>query len=187
VEKHWVNCRYTPQNKQEIFDSRTDATRAIGLAIREATVPPKLWINAASATIYRHAQDRPQDEYTGEYHNDFSVLVCKQWEKTFEGQRTPFTRKIAMRMAITLGDGGRAIEWFLDRPELEGVYNLASPGTVTNSYFMSTLRRLTGHRIGLPAPAWLLKLGTAIIGTEAATAEISFVLTKQGAGTNCNL
>jgi NAD dependent epimerase/dehydratase family enzyme len=83
VEKHWadeiegcdlvinlagrsVNCRYTPKNKQEIFDSRTDATRVIGQAIRDAVVPPKLWINAASATIYRHAEDRPQDEYTGE-------------------------------------------------------------------------------------------------------------------------
>ncbi len=216
VEKHWaneiegadlvlnlagrsVNCRYTPRNKQEILDSRTDATRAIGQAIREATVPPKLWINAASATIYRHAQDRPQDEYTGEYGNDFSVQVCQRWEKTFEEQRTPFTRKIAMRMAITLGDGGvivpylnllklglsgrqgsgrqmyswvhiedvgRAIEWFLDQPELEGMYNLAAPAPVTNSYFMSTLRRLTGHRLGLPAPAWLLKLGAALIGTE---------------------
>lgn len=216
VEKHWaneiegadlvlnlagrsVNCRYTPRNKQEIFDSRTDATRAIGQAIREATVPPKLWINAASATIYRHAQDRPQDEYTGEYGDDFSVLVCQRWEKTFEEQRTPFTRKIALRTAITLGDGGvivpylnllklglggrqgtgrqmyswvhiedvgRAIEWFLDHPELEGVYNLAAPAPVTNSYFMSTLRRLTGHRLGLPAPAWLLKLGAALIGTE---------------------
>ena len=216
VEKHWaseidgadlvlnlagrsVNCRYTAPNKQEIVDSRTDATRAIGQAIREAVVPPKLWINAASATIYRHAQDRPQDEYTGEYHDDFSVLVCKRWEKAFEEQRTPFTRKVALRMAITLGEGGvivpylrllklglggrqgngrqmyswvhiedvgRSVEWFLDHPELEGVYNLAAPGPVTNSYFMSALRRITGHKLGLPAPAWLLKLGAMLIGTE---------------------
>lgn len=216
VEKHWadaiegadlvinlagrsVNCRYTARNKQEIFDSRTDATRAIGQAIRQATVPPKLWINAASATIYRHAQDRPQDEYTGEYHDDFSVLVCKRWEKTFEEQRTPFTRKVALRIAITLGEAGviipylhllklglggrqgsgrqmyswvhiedlgRAAEWFLDHPELEGVYNVAAPGPVTNAYFMSVLRRLTGCRLGLPAPAWLLKIGAAVIGTE---------------------
>jgi NAD dependent epimerase/dehydratase family enzyme len=89
VEKHWadeiegsdlvinlagrsVNCRYTTRNRQEIVDSRTDATKAIGMAIRNATVPPKLWINAASATIYRHAEDRPQDEYTGEMQDDFS-------------------------------------------------------------------------------------------------------------------
>jgi uncharacterized protein (TIGR01777 family) len=216
VEKHWadeiegcdlvinlagrsVNCRYTPANKQEILDSRVDATQAIGQAIRAAIVPPKLWINAASATIYRHAEDRPQDEYTGEYHHDFSVQVCQLWEKTFDRERTPFTRKIALRMAITLGEGGvmvpylnlvksglggrqgsgqqmyswvhiddvqRSIEWFADHPELEGVYNLAAPGPVRNEVFMSAIRKLTGHRYGLPAPTWMLKIGAALIGTE---------------------
>ncbi|HLZ87425.1 MAG TPA: TIGR01777 family oxidoreductase [Puia sp.] len=216
VEKHWadelegcdlvlnlagrsVNCRYTERNKQEISDSRADATRVIGQAIRETVVPPKLWVNGGSATIYRHAQDRPQDEYTGEIEDDFSVRVCKRWERTFEEQRTPFTRKIALRLAITLGEGGvvipylnllkyglggpqgdgrqmyswvhiddvgRAIEWFLEHPELEGVYNVAAPGPITNRFFMTTFRRLTGRRIGLRAPALLLKLGALLIGTE---------------------
>lgn len=101
-----VNCRYNEKNKKEIFDSRTNSTEAIGNAIRQAIIPPKLWINAASATIYRHATDRPQDEFTGEFHDDFSVQVCKLWEKSFFEQRTPFTRKIAFRMAITLAAGG---------------------------------------------------------------------------------
>jgi uncharacterized protein (TIGR01777 family) len=128
-EKHWtseleaadivinlagksVNCRYTEKNKKEIFDSRVNATKAIAEAIRHCTVPPKLWINAASATIYRHAEDHPQDEYNGEFHDDFSVQVCKLWEKTFADQRTPFTRKIALRMAITLGQGGVMTPYF---------------------------------------------------------------------------
>lgn len=215
-EKHWVdelngadlvinlagksvNCRYTSANKQEIFDSRTNATKAIGQAIREVTVPPKLWINAASATIYRHATDRPQDEYTGEFQDDFSVQVCQLWEKTFLEQRTPFTRKIALRMSIVLGEGGvlppllgllkyglggrqgngrqlfswlhiedlcRAVEWFMDHPDLEGVYNVTAPGPLTNMELMSKLRRLTGHRMGIPAPAWLLQIGAWLLGTE---------------------
>jgi uncharacterized protein len=83
VEKHWlndiedcdvvinlagksVNCRYNDRNKQEVLESRVDATQAIGQAIRHAKNPPKLWINAASATIYRHALDRPQEEENGE-------------------------------------------------------------------------------------------------------------------------
>lgn len=107
-----VNCRYNEKNKQEIFDSRTNATKIIGEAIHNCTVPPKLWINASSATIYRNATDKPQDEYTGEYHDDFSVQVCKLWEKTFYEQRTPFTRKIVLRMAITLGAGGVMIPYF---------------------------------------------------------------------------
>lgn len=107
-----VNCRYTDANKKEIFDSRTDAVKAIGKAISECNVPPRLWINASSATIYRHAEDKPQNEYTGEFHNDFSVQVCKLWEKTFFEQTTPVTRKVALRMAITLGPGGVLIPYF---------------------------------------------------------------------------
>jgi len=107
-----VNCRYNQKNKNEIFDSRTDAVKAIGEAINKCTRPPSLWINASSATIYRHAMDRPQDEYTGEFHDDFSVQVCKRWEKTFYDQHTPQTRKVALRMAITLGPGGILIPYF---------------------------------------------------------------------------
>ena len=107
-----VNCRYNEKNKNEIFDSRTDAVKAIGEAINKCNRPPSLWINASSATIYRHAEDRPQDEYTGEFHDDFSVQVCKRWEKTFYDQQTPQTRKVALRMAITLGPGGILIPYF---------------------------------------------------------------------------
>lgn len=107
-----VNCRYNEKNKKEIFDSRLDAVKAIGDAINKCNQPPGLWINASSATIYRHAMDRPQDEYTGEIHDDFSVQVCKRWEKTFYEQQTLQTRKVALRMAITLGPGGVLIPYF---------------------------------------------------------------------------
>lgn len=107
-----VNCRYNEKNKAEIFRSRLAATKVLGRAVNSVKNPPKLWINAASATIYRHAEDRPQDEYTGEMENDFSVQVCKQWEQTFYEQPTPQTRKIALRTAITLGNGGVMIPYF---------------------------------------------------------------------------
>jgi hypothetical protein len=107
-----VNCRYTEKNKKEIFDSRTDSVKAIGDAINKCKQPPSLWINSSSATIYRHAEDKPQDEYTGEFHDDFSVQVCKRWEKIFFEQVTSQTRKVALRMAITLGPGGILIPYF---------------------------------------------------------------------------
>lgn len=107
-----VNCRYTTANKQAIFDSRTIPTKAIGQAIQLSERPPSLWINAASATIYRHAMDKPQDEFIGEVENDFSVQVCKKWEASFFEQETPFTRKVALRTAITLGNGGVMIPYF---------------------------------------------------------------------------
>jgi uncharacterized protein (TIGR01777 family) len=98
-----VNCRYTEANKQEIFDSRTITTQLLGDAIATLKQPPEVWVNAASATTYRHAEDRPMDEYTGEMENDFSVQVCKKWEKTFNDITLPYTRKIVLRMGIALG------------------------------------------------------------------------------------
>lgn len=107
-----VNCRYTEKNKNEILNSRIQTTKAIGEAIARTVNPPQLWINASSATIYRHATDHAQDEYKGEIENDFSVQVCKQWEETFYHSHTPYTRKIALRMAITIGPGGVMIPYF---------------------------------------------------------------------------
>lgn len=98
-----VNCRYTPKNKKQIFDSRTSITTVLGEAIRRCANLPKVWLNAASATIYRHAEDRPMDEYGGEIGSGFSVEVCQLWEKTFFDQKTPGTRKVALRTAIVFG------------------------------------------------------------------------------------
>jgi NAD dependent epimerase/dehydratase family enzyme len=97
-----VNCRYNAHNKREIFDSRTDATEAIGEAIRRTVTPPKLWVNIASATIYRHAEDRAQDEYTGETGEDFSVAVCKRWESCFFEKRPDSVYRLHLYSHFTL-------------------------------------------------------------------------------------
>ncbi|MFI5170956.1 MAG: TIGR01777 family oxidoreductase [Chitinophagales bacterium] len=107
-----VNCRYTEKNKKEIIESRLLATKIIGEAINKLKDPPKVWFNAASATIYRDARDFPQDEFTGEIGSDFSMNVCKAWEKCFYEIDVPHTRKIVLRMAITLGINGGVINRF---------------------------------------------------------------------------
>lgn len=109
-----VNCRYTEANKAAIFASRTDSTAILGEAVKKAKNPPALWINSASATIYRHAEDRPMDEFTGEIENDFSVQVCKKWEKTFNDITLPHTRKVALRIAVTLGKQGGVMTPYLN-------------------------------------------------------------------------
>jgi len=98
-----VNCRYTEKNKKEIFDSRLIPTGLLGKAIEGIKDQPKLWINITSATIYRHAEDHYQDEFTGEIGEGFSIEVCKAWENSFFETNTPNTRKIALRMGIVMG------------------------------------------------------------------------------------
>lgn len=101
-----VNCRYTPKNRAEIPRSRIDTTVALGRAIAAAAAPPALWINSSTATIYRHAEDRPMSEADGEIGEGFSVEIAKAWERALFEDQLPGTRRVALRTAIVLGHGG---------------------------------------------------------------------------------
>ncbi|HEY8388897.1 MAG TPA: TIGR01777 family oxidoreductase [Parasegetibacter sp.] len=98
-----VNCRYTEANKKEIVESRTIPTTLLANVINKLNNPPQVWINVTSATIYRHADDSPQDEMNGEIGDGFSVDVCRKWEESFKAVKNPSTRKVALRMGIVLG------------------------------------------------------------------------------------
>ncbi len=98
-----VNCKYNEKNKREIFSSRTETTKALGEAIQQCSNPPALWINSGTATIYRHAEDRPMMEADGEIGEGFSVEVAKAWEQSFFNFDLAHTRQVVLRIAITLG------------------------------------------------------------------------------------
>lgn len=105
-----VNCRYTEQNKKEILQSRTETTKLLGAAIGQCDQPPALWLNSSTATIYRHAEDRPMTEETGEQGSGFSVSVARAWEDMFFSCSLPGTRQVALRIAIVLGKEGGVIK-----------------------------------------------------------------------------
>jgi uncharacterized protein len=105
-----VDCRYTEKNKAVILRSRTETTRLLGEAVGKCQNPPALWINASTATIYRHAEDRPMTENGGEIGQGFSVDVATSWERSFFGFRLTQTRQVALRMAIVLGKNGGIIK-----------------------------------------------------------------------------
>src|SRR6266704_1290319 len=106
-----VNCRYNEENRAAIYNSRILSTRLLGEVIGGLADPPLVWLNASTATIYRHALDRPMAEQTGELGGNelnvpdtwnFSIRVAKDWEAAFFDAPTPRTRKVAMRSAIIL-------------------------------------------------------------------------------------
>ncbi len=106
-----VNCRYHAANRREILESRVHSTRVLGEAIAKLKQPPPLWLNASTATIYRHALDHPMDEETGELGGNepnapstwkFSIEVAKRWEESFFACELPATRKIALRSAMVM-------------------------------------------------------------------------------------
>ena len=216
-----VNCRYNAENRQQIHESRIATTRLLGRAIASLAAPPRVWMNASTATIYRHATegtkfDRAMDEATGEFGGNerisktrrapgawnFSIRVARDWEAEFFRAVAPRTRKLALRSAIVfspepgnafavfsnlvrLGLGGsqgngrqfvswmheadfaRAIEFLIQREDLDGPVNLAAPNPLPNRDFMLALRDAWGVPNGLPQPRPLIELGAFLLRTES--------------------
>ena len=112
-----VNCRYTDTNRDEIVRSRVDTTRELHTAVASAVAPPRVWLNASTSTIYRYALDRPMTDAapsrsaTADSTADsplgsgFSVDVARAWEAEFFAGDLPATRRVALRLAIVLGNG----------------------------------------------------------------------------------
>lgn len=108
-----VNCRYTERNLAAMLHSRTDATRVVGEAIAAAKNPPRIWLNASTATIYAHAApgDPPRDEITGPLGGfergvpalwKRSVDISLAWERELFTAATPRTRRVALRSAMVM-------------------------------------------------------------------------------------
>lgn len=109
-----VNCRYTPENRAAILESRVESTRAVGQAIAQCTRPPRVWLQASTATIYAHRSDAPNDDVTGilgGHEPDtpaswrFSIEVATAWELAATealsaGQ--PTTRLVLLRAAMVM-------------------------------------------------------------------------------------
>ena len=106
-----VNCRYTPANRRSILLSRVESTKAIGQAIAQASRPPRIWLQASTATIYADRYDAPNDEFSGILGGNekgtpdtwrFSIDVATAWERALQEAETPRTRKILLRSAMTM-------------------------------------------------------------------------------------
>ena len=107
-----VDCRYNEKNKKEIYDSRIDSTRVLQQAIDECQNPPRIWMNASSATIYIHSETNLNTEANGIIGDDFSMNICKSWEKEFFKKNNQNIRKVALRTSIVLGENGGAFPKF---------------------------------------------------------------------------
>jgi uncharacterized protein (TIGR01777 family) len=205
-----VNCRYHDANRREILESRVRSTGIVGRTIAQAARPPRVWLQASTATIYAHRYDQANDERSGILGGNestapatwrFSIDVVRAWEQAFDQIALERTRKVALRSAMTLspdrggvfdtlarlvhrGLGGRAgdgrqymswihhqdfvaaVCWLIEREDVAGIVNVASPNPVPNAEFMRTLRRACGVPFGLPASRWMLEVGAIFMRTE---------------------
>lgn len=204
-----VNCRYTPKNRKQIFDSRVNSVRVLGEAIRGLRKPPRVWLQMSTATIYAHTYGPPNDENGVIGGNEpnapkswrFSIEVATAWEKELDKVVVAATRKVKLRSAVVMspdrggvfstllwlvrfGLGGsvgggrqyvswihetdfvRAVNFLIQRDDLEGVVNLAAPNPEPNRHFMAHLRQACGAGIGLGGTKWMLEIAAFFHRTE---------------------
>jgi uncharacterized protein (TIGR01777 family) len=201
-----VSCRYTDEHLAEMMDSRIDSTLVVGQAIERAARPPRVWLQASTATIYQHTygEANGEDGVIGGSEPDvpaywaFSVEIARRWEAAQQVAATPSTRKVALRSAMVMspdrggvfdvllwmarvGLGGpvaggkqyvswihdhdfvRAVELLLEREDIDGAVNLASPSPLPQRDLMRVLRR---GRPGLPATGWMAEIGAFVLRSD---------------------
>lgn len=105
-----VNCRYHSRNRRALMDSRLVPTRLLGEVLAEVRNPPELWLQASTATLYRHTYGEPWDE-DGDIgaHPDakdaFSIELATAWEDAFHDAIPAGIRPVLLRSAMVLGRG----------------------------------------------------------------------------------
>ncbi|SEF47148.1 hypothetical protein SAMN05421819_0119 [Bryocella elongata] len=141
-----VNCRYTPENRKAIFDSRIEPTLLLGRLIADSPTPPKLWLNASTSTFYRDTRGAANDEFTGilgdlpshrgtnEPANlpetwSFSIDVAHRWEAALAAIDTPRTKKIRLRSSMVMSPDAGGVFSVLSGLVRRGLGGTLGPGT----------------------------------------------------------
>ena len=184
--------RWTESIKQEIMQSRVDATRACVAYINQSPNPPRLFISASGVGYYGvkyteeiHEKARPGD--------DFAARVTVEWEAEAKKAQT---RTITPRFGVVMGDGGaleqmakiwrfylggklgsgeqgfpwvhiedvtRAILFFLESEDLEGPVNVVAPQIISQARFSECL----AQEMRVKAPWIIPKFALKILFGEA--------------------
>ncbi|HBE16185.1 MAG TPA: TIGR01777 family protein [Cyanobacteria bacterium UBA11149] len=97
--------RWSPQRKEEIFNSRQLVTQKIVEAIAQANPKPAVLINTSAIGYYGTSETATFDENSPSG-NDFLAQVCQAWEGEAMKVKDPGVRLVILRFGIVLGNGG---------------------------------------------------------------------------------
>lgn len=187
---------WTSGYKREILDSRVQATQTITDAMRMASAPPRILLNASAVGYYG---DRPGEELTEESARGEGFLadVVERWEQAAH-LAPESTRVVTFRTGLVLGDGGalkpllpltklglsgplgggaQVWPWIslydeaaairhLLTSTLSGPVNLAGPEAATANEVMSTLAQQLHRPFKLPVPEKIIELALQDAGQE---------------------
>ena len=201
-----VSCPHTPENLKAIAGSRVNSVKAIGAAVSQVKIPPRVWVQASAVGFYGDTRDVICDE-NGPTGTNALAEVCRQWEGAVTVTDLPRTRTVILRIGFVLGTSGGALpvlswmtKWFLGGAagngrqyiswihisdlaamfvaavtdeSFSGIYNAVGPKPATNAQFMRELRHALHRPWSPPAPAFAVKLGAKLMGSDGSLALVS--------------
>ena len=97
-----VDCVKTPDHQDEILRSRVDATRLLGVAMRQIERPPPVWVQMSTAHIYGDppsvvcSEDSP-------FGYGLAPFVAQAWEEAFRQGALPSQRQVILRTSFVIG------------------------------------------------------------------------------------
>jgi uncharacterized protein (TIGR01777 family) len=142
----------TEANAPSAWKFSIDVARAWEAAFDQATVPATRKVVLRSAMTMSHDAGGVFDTLLG--------LV----RRGLGGQTGDGRRYMSW---VHEEDFVRAVRWLIEHEEMDGAVNIASPNPIPNAAFMRAMREAWGIGIGLPAPEWLLEIGTFFLRTES--------------------
>ena len=118
-----VSKRWTPQYKQEIYDSRTRTAETLFRAIaKREDNKVKSFISASAVGYYPSHPDKLYTE-DAQPANDFLGQVCQHWEQASDKLQQLDLRVAKLRIGIVLGRGSGVLEQL----ELPTKFGLGAP------------------------------------------------------------
>lgn len=114
--------RWNDVQKERLWSSRIESTRAIVDAMKVNSKKPKVLINASAVGYYGNVPDGDVEE-THDSADDFLGKLCLAWEEEALKAEQLGVRVVLPRIGIVLGDGGGALDkmttpfkWFVGGP-----------------------------------------------------------------------
>lgn len=183
-----AGARWTEAYKQEIMESRVQATRACVQYINRSPRPPQLFLSASAVGYYGFDATGEVDE-TSAPGDDFAAEVAQAWEGEAAQARC---RTVMMRIAVVLGRDGGALEkmipiykaylggrfasgqqgfpwihiddvvgiiqWLIDQESVAGPVNVSAPEQVSQATFSSALADALGTKDLFIIPKFALNM-----------------------------
>ncbi len=101
-----IQCRFTEDNKRELWDSRILPTKAIGMAIQTLHNKPSIWVNFSGVSIFNQLAHL-QDENSKEIGTGFLASLTKDWEQSFWESNVADVKQVILRISpVLLKDSG---------------------------------------------------------------------------------